>query len=599
VLQSFRTQIAWLFGLAAMAMAALITVVTTTLLSAHVAKDQGEALQALAQSTSVMLGEGLHERLREIELLADSFEMPGEIADTQRVDRALALAQATRTQYSWIGLTTPQGLVRNATKNMLLNKDVSARPWFQQALKGSHVGDVHEAKLLAKMLPRSETGEPLRFVDFAAPVQGPDGKLIGVLGAHANWDWIREVINTLRSDRAHNQGVMVFILNKDGVVIQRPVGPEGLIEPAKGTRWPNAPGIVAWSDGKRYLSATARIAHGDTRTQLGWTIVVRQPESLALAAASQVRKTMAWLGAVASILAMAVAWFAADRLSRPLHRLSTAASRIKQGELDVSLPPLESNRELKELSDSLRDMTQSLQQGRQQLAEVNASLEEKVRERTNELERANIELANLARKDGLTGLFNRRAAEDRMDEEFARHRRNGHTLSMLVLDIDHFKRINDTFGHAAGDEALRRVASCLDRTCRGSDFVARIGGEEFLVLLPETSLDGAMQVGEKLRQAVAELDVPEVGHLTVSVGTAEMPAHGGVAIRDVLKLSDEALYAAKTGGRNRVVGAPQAPVSLHEAPSPSLAASPASEPHPATSATAPATASAPKPALQL
>ena len=555
-MKSFRVQVALLFGVAAMGMIALITFITTNLLAGHVAEDQGEALQALAQSTSVMLGEGLHERLREIELLAASFELPGEIANTAHVDRALSLAQQTRTQYSWIGLTTPEGIVLNATKDMLLKKDVSQRPWFQHALKGPHVGDVHEAKLLAKMLPPSANGDPLRFVDFAAPIRTADGKVAAVIGAHANWDWIREVIKDLRTDHARNNlGVRVFIVNKEGVIIHRPDGDEGRIEPIKGQSFPAGHGTVTWANGVRYLTATARVAHSDARTQLGWTVIVRQPESLALLAASEVRRTMLLLGIAGSLLAMLIAWLAAGRISSPLQRLSLAAARIREGDSDGSLPPLEGSEELRCLSESLRGMTQSLQQGRQALADINASLEQKVQERTNELERANVELTLLARKDGLTGLFNRRAAEDRMDEEFVRHRRNGQPLGMLVLDIDHFKRINDTFGHAAGDEALRCVAHGLERMCRASDFIARIGGEEFLVLLPETSLDGAMQVGEKLRQGIADLDVPGVGAVTVSVGIASMPPHGRVPIRDVLKLSDDALYAAKTGGRNRVVAA--------------------------------------------
>jgi diguanylate cyclase len=526
-MRSFRTQVALLSGVTAIAATMLITVITTRALSAHVAKDQGEALHALAHSTSVLLGEGLHERLREIELLASSFSVSGVAADAQRV--------------------------RIATKGMLSGKDVSARPWFQHALKGPHVGDVHEAKLLAKMLPESETGEPLRFVDFAAPVIGPDGRVAGVLGAHANWDWIREVVRSLRSDRARNEGVLIFILDKDGQVIHRPSGPQGLIEPVKNAPWPTEHGIVAWSDSQRYLSATSRLNHKDARTQLGWRIVVRQPEALALVAATDVRNKMLMLGGIASLLAMSLAWVAAGRVSKPLRRLTRAASLIREGQLDARMPPLAGSRELQDLSESLRGMTQSLQQGQADLAQANATLEEKVRERTQALAQANEELANLARKDGLTGLYNRRAAEGRMDEECARHRRNGKVFSLLVLDIDHFKRINDTFGHAAGDEALKRVAHSLAAHCRVTDFIARIGGEEFMVLLPETELTGAMQLGEKLRGAIAALDIPEVGHATISIGVAQSHLDDSQPIRTVLKAADDALYAAKAGGRNRVV----------------------------------------------
>ncbi|MFT3858806.1 MAG: diguanylate cyclase [Aquabacterium sp.] len=555
-MQSFRTQIALLFGITAMAVILLISAITTRMLSGHVAKEQGEALQTLAQSTAVLLGEGLHERLREIELMADGFGASGESLDAPVVRQTLDRAQKTRQQYSWIGLTTPDGLVRTATQDMLIHKDVSARPWFQQALNGPHVGDVHEAKLLAKVLPAAHNGEPLRFVDFAAPVRGINGVVNGVLGAHADFAWVREVIGSLRSESARNVGVRIFILDQAGKVIHRPSGPEGLIGPASGAIVPQGHGIFAWSDGERYLTATARVNHPDERTRLGWTVVVRQPEALALNAASQASRTMLAMGLICSLLVMALAWGFAGDVSRPLRRLTEAAARIRGGELSANLPEVAGSRELRDLSLSLREMTQSMQQSQKDLAQANLGLEEKVRERTRELERANAELAHLARKDGLTGLYNRRAADDRMDEECARHQRYGQAFSLLLLDIDHFKRINDSFGHAVGDEALRHVAHCLTALCRDADFVARFGGEEFLVLLPQTHLEGAVQAGEKLRLAIAALDVPQVGHVTVSIGAAELSGGMPTSLRDLLKRADDALYEAKAGGRNRVVAAP-------------------------------------------
>jgi diguanylate cyclase len=543
--KSFRLQVALLFGIVAMVLVLAMSVMIDKLIVEHVAEDQGEALQALAHSTGALLGDGLHERLREIDLLSRSPDVTNNGTDKARIDAVLDRVQRSRPQYSWIGLAVPGGSVMSATGNLLIGKDVHTRPWFEHAQQAPYLGDVHEAKLLAKLLPPSQTGEPLRFVDFAAPVKDPQGALIGVLGAHANWDWVREVVDTLRSRRAKDKGVLVFILNKEGKIIHRPLGQEGQTEPAHGRPLPPDHGIVAWSDGVRYLTATAHVDHPDPRIQLGWTIVVRQPEALAMHAATIVRHTMWIMSATAAVLAMLLSWAMASRLSTPLQRIAQAARRIQQGDFDAHLPQAEGSSELRNLSDSLRGMTDSLQQHQREL-------EERVRERTAELQRANAELEILARKDGLTGLFNRRAAEDRMQEEASRHRRNEKPMCLVMADIDYFKRINDEFGHAAGDEALKAVAHYLDRHCRGTDFIARFGGEEFLLLLPETPLEGALQLTDKLRAGIAEMNVPGVGRVTISMGVAQSTQAHRVLMPELLKAADEALYSAKAAGRNRV-----------------------------------------------
>ena len=553
MIRSFRVQLALLFGAVAIVLVLLMSMMIDRLITKHVAQDQGEALQALAHSTGAMLGDGLHERLREIDLLSRSPDVANNSAGKLSIDAVLDRVQRTRPQYSWIGLASPGGTVLSATGQMLLGKDVTQRPWFQHAQQAPYLGDVHEAKLLAKILPPSQTGEPLRFVDFAAPVKDKRGQLIGVLGAHANWDWVREVVDTLRSKRARDKGVLLFIINQEGKIIHRPLGPEGLIEPVRGQPLPVDHGIITWSDGTRYLTATSQVDNADPRVQLGWTIVVRQPETLALQAATVVRQSMLLMGAVAAVLAMLLSWSVAGRLSKPLQRISQAAKRIEEGELDAQLPEAEGSSELRKLSDSLRRMTNSLQRQQQELQTANTTLEERVRERTDELQRANAELVILARRDGLTGLFNRRAAEDRMQEEQARHRRNQKAVSLVMVDIDHFKRINDKFGHAAGDDALRCVAHHLDRHSRGTDFIARFGGEEFLLLLPETPLEGAMQVAEKLRQGIADMQVPGVGQVTISMGVAQSTQAHRLDMPDLLKAADEALYEAKASGRNRVL----------------------------------------------
>ena len=158
-------------------------------------------------------------------------------------------------------------------------------------------------------------------------------------------------------------------------------------------------------------------------------------------------------------------------------------------------------------------------------------------------------------EDPLTGLANRRQLDTRFAEELARAQRFAHPLSVALLDLDHFKQINDGCGHAVGDEVLRTVALLLRRECRAIDVVSRFGGEEFAILLPETGLEGARTVCEKVRSAIerfawAKLHVQL--SVTVSLGVFELA--GGMDASSALERADQLLYSAKQAGRNRVMG---------------------------------------------
>src|SRR6202011_1104150 len=159
-------------------------------------------------------------------------------------------------------------------------------------------------------------------------------------------------------------------------------------------------------------------------------------------------------------------------------------------------------------------------------------------------------LSNIALKDTLTGLFNRRGGEEALTREVARLQRTRSRSSVLLLDIDHFKRINDTHGHASGDRVIVEVAQMLQRLQRASDISARWGGEEFLIVLPDNNVDGARSFGERVRAAIEAIDFGELGHVTISAGAAGFSPDEKSS--ETIANADHALYAAKAAGGNAI-----------------------------------------------
>lgn len=170
------------------------------------------------------------------------------------------------------------------------------------------------------------------------------------------------------------------------------------------------------------------------------------------------------------------------------------------------------------------------------------------------LNEANRELEMLARHDPLTGVYNRRHLFKRLEEEVERSRRGGSPLALCMLDVDHFKEVNDCQGHQAGDEVLRQVAATIASSLRSLDVFGRYGGEEFVLVLPQTQLEGARDKAERVRGDIDRLR-PGGGAVTVSIGVAEY--RPGDSVDSLLARADGALYLAKAQGRNRVVPGPE------------------------------------------
>jgi diguanylate cyclase (GGDEF)-like protein len=161
------------------------------------------------------------------------------------------------------------------------------------------------------------------------------------------------------------------------------------------------------------------------------------------------------------------------------------------------------------------------------------------------------EVEQRARTDFLTGLPNHRFFQATLNVELGRAQRHNHPLSLLIIDLDFLKEVNDRFGHPSGDLVIRRVGETIRSTCREIDFAARYGGEEFTVILPETPLAGAIQVADRIREHIAAEHFARIGNITASIGVSNYPVNA-LSKEDLIRMADQALYVAKNGGRDRV-----------------------------------------------
>jgi diguanylate cyclase (GGDEF)-like protein len=248
-----------------------------------------------------------------------------------------------------------------------------------------------------------------------------------------------------------------------------------------------------------------------------------------------------WIGGGAVMLGvLGINLLAARGLSRSLRRLAEGARQMSGGNLDVSLP-VTGHDEVADLTRSFNDMAWRVRESRDALRTAN-----------DDLRAANGALETLAITDGLTGLYNHRHFYDTLARELQRASRELRPLSILLVDLDHFKQYNDRHGHPEGDAALRRVGQQIREAVRESDVVFRYGGEEMAVVLPDCSPEQVAAVAEKVRAAVEDIGHADRAPITVSIGAAAY-ANDGARSEDLVAAADAALYEAKRGGRNRVV----------------------------------------------
>ncbi|MET0085451.1 MAG: diguanylate cyclase [Sedimenticola sp.] len=261
------------------------------------------------------------------------------------------------------------------------------------------------------------------------------------------------------------------------------------------------------------------------------------------------RRDLMWTGGLIFIGVIVIALFFSRYITNRLAQLVRASNHLAQHHYDTTITRMNRD-EIGDLEQAFGDSVRTIKKLIQEQKEHNILLEAKVEERTIELEEKNRELEQLSVTDRLTGLFNRRKLDESLEFEMKRTRRSRHQFGLILLDIDHFKSVNDTFGHQVGDQVLVDIANILLAQTRSIDYVGRWGGEEFLIISPRADKDGLKILAEKLRREIEEHSFPEVGHKSASFGVAMY--NYGDTIASVIAQADTALYQAKNSGRNRV-----------------------------------------------
>jgi diguanylate cyclase (GGDEF)-like protein len=550
-----RQQIGAATAVLCLVLAGLLAISAATVSHNRVERLVGEEMANYSAAVSQSLELFMHARYQEIRTLA-ALEVLREVwlTDAARIRGAFEGLQDGLPHFAWVGFTTTDGIVRVASKGMLEGRSVVGLPWFKNGLHAPTAVDVHSVLLLEELLGPAANNEPLRFVDVAAPVLDAQGKTIGVLSAHLNWNWAVELRDNFLKRRL-TADTRISIVAGDGVVLLGERLGERILTPDELRRMQvHGSGALTIDNGQPMLTGYAVNDGYLDYPGLGWIVIAQRPADLALAAARNTAWIILGMGAVLALLAVGVSMFIASRVARPLRALTLEADRIGRDPGAPMLRLQHGSAEVLQLSTALRSLLHRLGFAERRTKEIEASASESARQFAEDL-RA---MRHLAETDPLTGLTNRRALLKEGAAAFEHFKRYQRPFAILAADIDHFKQINDRYGHAAGDAGIRKTGEIVRSTLRTTDTAARIGGEEFIVLLREVDEAAARQLAERIRAAVEACTITSGDtqfNLTISIGIA-LARSSDHDIAEVIERADQGLYMAKNTGRNRVLFMP-------------------------------------------
>ncbi len=383
----------------------------------QVEKDRNILLKQIARELTSTFQQGMLERYKDIHNMAvlSEFRNP----DTEDENRRFLLNELQKNydNYAWIGFADIKGEVKVSTNNILEGANVSMRPWYIEGLKNSFVGDIHEAKLLAQILPPPMDGDILRFLDISTPVYTENNELVGVLGAHLSWEWVKSLETSLSTNINVDQQIEILIIDNEGNIIlhssniDKPILPFDVdkIFPIDNTQTTLATQRVTFNDNgsdMEYL-VSYDVDNGYLEYPgLNWRIVVRQPTAIAFQPAHQLQKRILYWGLILASISSIIGWKIATLITQPLEKLSEQANQISQGNRNIQIQSYEGKDIIAVLSSSLKHLINSLISQERKLIKINKQLENKVKIRTQELSKAKeiAEKANQAKSEFLSNM---------------------------------------------------------------------------------------------------------------------------------------------------------------------------------------------------
>ncbi|OFV82972.1 MAG: hypothetical protein A2Y78_09610 [Acidobacteria bacterium RBG_13_68_16] len=502
-----------------------------------------QELQKVTSQASRETSLWLKERLYDLKVFSSSYVVTenlarlqgasaGQIEDERAVRGLrdyLGSVRAKFGDYEELTVVAPNGMVV-ASSAQLPGPVALPDGWLDRARAGeAAIGSPHwDEALRAGTLVVSQ------------PILGADERLLGALAAKLNF---HVIVESLASDSGPDLSDF-YLVTRSGAVVAGTHPVPVTSRPTKAALPPDLASrlFAQESAASEYSSPRGVAVVGTLKTVPGLSlgVVAEKERRLAYAEIYRLRRTTIWLVGGLLLGVGSLAYLLGLSIVRPLDTLIAGAAKVATGSLDVDLP-VSSRGELGYMTEVFNHMVEQLRLGRQELGEANQTLRER-----------NQELQELSVTDSLTGLFNRKHMWETLARELEGYKRHQRPLAVLMIDIDHFKRYNDTHGHLAGDEVLKRMAEIFRSSLRVSDYAARYGGEEFLMVLPDTDSTMANQAAERLRGLVAAENLASAGpaKITVSIGVASTSGHEEEP-ESLVRNADTALYRAKKAGRNR------------------------------------------------
>jgi diguanylate cyclase (GGDEF)-like protein len=448
------------------------------------------------------------------------------------------LAASLPVRLPWIrnlAIVDSDGRIKCATLDTLVGLDLSDRDYFKRARQARDL-------IFSDFLLSKYDNEPVVMAAYPVAAVNPESDLVIV--SSVNLDWMSKIMNDLSGRR----GIMAFLIDSAGTVMAAPADLARLVGrpldsvPALATavtrainpEQPSGSFSFPSLDGARLTLNFSRIPGTESRL-----ILIVDEARVAAATNHDIRNAYLQLGLVCVIVLLGALFAAEQLIIRPIYKLVAVARRFGDGEWSVRAADSQLPAEFAPLARAFDKMASQLS-GRER-----------------ELIASNDRLTVMASIDMLSGLANRRGFQSRLDFEWARAQQGNGELSLLMIDVDHFKMFNDTYGHPEGDACLSRIGETLNRIASATTgFAARYGGEEFSLLMPNTDAGHALKIGEMVRTAVLDLAIPHAtsNHqtVTVSVGVASLKPNEALNPNDLLEAADASLYVAKRQGRNRV-----------------------------------------------